>query len=200
MSLSGFPPEAAALILLVLGILNCFFGFRVFRVALALWGFAVGAVFAGSLVPVDSGMLLRLSAALVGGVIGAAVFSVLYFAGVFVAGAVLGFLLAAGIANALGMQPNILIGLIVAVIFGLLALAVNKLIIILATSFGGAWSLVQVVALLSGQWQADEVVSAQHPLKGPSALSPLAVLAWLALGALGMFVQYRITAKDKKAS
>ncbi len=198
MNLADFQPGVVILILLVLGILNCFFGYRIFRIVLALWGFVAGAIWIGSLVPADSSALLHISAALVGGLVGAAVISVVYFAGVFVAGAVLGFLVASGLASALGFEPNILISLIVAVMFGLLALAINKLVIIGTTAFAGAWSLVQAAALLSGRWQSARIVEASGPFDAPLTLTPLAVLGWIALGGLGIMMQYRFTAQDKK--
>jgi hypothetical protein len=195
MNLASLPVTPAALVLLVFGVVNCFWGYRIFRVVLALWGFVLGAAIGVALAG-DSGTLMVVFVALVGGLIGAGVFVLLYFVGVFAAGAILGFLLTASLMNVVMPEPNAFVAVIGALVVGLLALAVNKLIIILSTSFAGAWSLVQAAALMFSTAQADRVLAARGPFDLVSAMGMGAVIGWLVLGVLGVIVQYRVTAED----
>ena len=62
----------AAIVLLLGGTVACFFGYRLFRIVLAISGFIVGAMVASSIFGMsDTGPMLV--AALVGGLAGAAV-------------------------------------------------------------------------------------------------------------------------------
>ena len=76
----------AAIVLLIGGIVACFFGYRLFRIVLAIFGFIIGALAASSVFGVsDTGPML--AAALVGGLIGAGVLIAAYFVGVALVGA-----------------------------------------------------------------------------------------------------------------
>src|SRR5688500_16359807 len=79
----------AAVVLLLGGIVSCFFGYRLFRIVLAIFGFILGALAASSVFGVsDTGPML--AAAIVGGVIGAVILTLAYFVGVVLVGAGLG--------------------------------------------------------------------------------------------------------------
>ena len=76
----------AAIVLLVGGIVACFFGYRLFRIVLAIFGFMLGALAASSIFGMsDTGPMLV--AAAVGGLIGAAILIAAYFVGVALVGA-----------------------------------------------------------------------------------------------------------------
>ena len=78
----------AAVVLLVGGTVACFFGYRLFRIVLAIFGFIFGALAASSLFGAsDTGPMLL--AAIVGGLLGAAVLWAAYFVGVALFGAAL---------------------------------------------------------------------------------------------------------------
>src|SRR5581483_7772422 len=79
----------AAILLVFGGALACVAGYRLFKVVLALYGFIFGAMLASStLAPSNTaGMVL---AALVGGLVGSAVFVLAYFIGSALVGAGLG--------------------------------------------------------------------------------------------------------------
>src|SRR5262245_58551831 len=86
----------AAVVLLLVGIVSCFFGYRLFRIVLAIFGFILGALAASSLFGVSDTWML-LGAAVIGGLIGALILIAAYFVGVALVGAALG----AAIANLL---------------------------------------------------------------------------------------------------
>src|SRR5688500_15555742 len=83
----------AAVVLLLGGIVACFFGYRLFRIVLAIFGFIVGALVASSIFGAsDTGPMI--AAAIVGGLAGAGILIAAYFVGVAIVGAVLGALIA----------------------------------------------------------------------------------------------------------
>src|SRR5688572_33025510 len=98
----------AAVVLLVGGVVACFFGYRLFRIVLAIFGFIIGALAASSVFGVsDTGPML--AAALVGGLIGAAVLIAAYFVGVALVGAGLGAAAANLLFTAADRDPHFLV-------------------------------------------------------------------------------------------
>src|SRR5688572_3722875 len=83
----------AVILMLLAGVVACFFGYRLFRIVLALSGFLLGA-FASSSVFGVSDTAPMLIAAILGGLLGAALLIGAYFVGTALAGAALGALVA----------------------------------------------------------------------------------------------------------
>ena len=182
---------ALMLALLAFGVLQCFFGYRIFKVILGILGFFWGAAL-GAVGGAMTGPLFVLLFAIVGGVLGAVLFVLLFFVGIFFLGAGLGLLVGMAISALVGVVPAVFIALPLAVIGGVLALVFQKLIIILATAFGGAWSTVSSVAAIALGAQAFDWLKRPDALGSWSAAVPI---AWLALGVVGVVVQYRVTGK-----
>jgi len=83
-----------AVVLIVVGAVTCFAGYRWFRIVLALLGFVLGALMSSSVMGISNtaGMVI---AALVGGLVGAAIMLFAYFVGIALVGAVVGALIVA---------------------------------------------------------------------------------------------------------
>jgi hypothetical protein len=76
----------AAAVLLAGGVLSCFFGYRLFKVVLGMFGFIIGALAASSIFgPADTTPMVV--AAIVGGIVGAGLLLAAYFVGVALVGA-----------------------------------------------------------------------------------------------------------------
>jgi len=193
-SLANLPPAllvALMLAFLAFGVLQCFFGYRLFKVILGILGFFWGAAL-GAVVGALTGPLFVLLFAIVGGVLGAVLFVLLFFVGIFVLGAGLGLLVGMAISALGGVIPAVFIALPLALVGGVLALIFQKLIIILATAFGGAWSVVSSVAAIALGAQAFDWLKTPDTLGSWSAAVPV---AWIALAVVGVIVQYRVTGK-----
>jgi hypothetical protein len=189
----------AAAILLLGGLLACFAGYRVFRVVLGIYGFILGALLATSIVGTEH-TLWTIAAALGGGLAGALLLIAAYFVGVALIGAGLG----AGLANliwaGIGGEPHVLVVIALAIAGALAALALQRYVIIVATAFGGAQTVVVGAAALMGDHAAAEAaartVYSVYPLN-PMPGTSLDLVAALALGVLGIFVQLFVTAQGK---
>jgi hypothetical protein len=190
----------AAIILLVGGLLACFAGYRIFRIVLGIYGFIGGALLASNIVGTENTMLM-IGAAILGGLIGALILIAAYFIGVALIGAALGAVLANLLWAATGGEPHIAIVIVLAIVGALAALALQRYVIIIATAFGGAQTVVVGVAALMGSQRAADAASraiySVYPLN-PMPATVLDSVATLVLGGVGVAVQLLVTAKGKK--
>lgn len=179
------------------GALNCFYGYKIFKIVLGIVGFITGGlVAAGVAMAATKEPGIAVLAGLVGGATGAMLMVALYFLGVFVLGALVGGLLGAVAAAALGLQgePALAVVGVLGLLGGVLAVVFQKLMIILSTAFSGAWSMVSGAAYFL--LDLHPLVIAQNPLALQALGMKLYLLgaAWLVLGILGVLVQYKVTA------
>jgi len=191
----------AAIVLLLGGLLACFAGYRVFRVVLATYGFILGALVASSFMGTEQTLWMILTW-IAGGVAGALILLVAYFAGVALLGAGIGALTASLIWASLGREPGAIVVIIFAIIGALGALALQRYVIIGATSFGGAWTIVVGALALTGSRAGVEAAARDnvwlaYPMN-PAPGNYWVLLVWLALGIIGVIVQLSVTAKGKK--
>lgn len=188
--------QMGAILSIVLGLISCFAGYRLFRVVLAIAGFFIGAAVAGGLfwtfLP-QQPEFLAVIVGLVGGIIGAVFLGFFYFAGVFVAGVALGVLLGSIIPVNMGWQ-RVLVSIILGLLCGVLALALQKLLIVVATAFIGSWAVLGGLALLLG-WAVPVELVRQPPVFWSSDWGTAFLIAWLVLGGFGVAVQYQPTRK-----
>lgn len=190
----------AAVILLVGGLLACFAGYRIFRVVLGIYGFILGALLATSIVGSD-GTVWTVVAAIGGGLVGAALLIAAYFVGVALIGAGIGATLVNLASAWWGGEPHVAVVVVVAILGALGALSLQRYVIIGATAFGGAQTVVVGGSAIMGNRAAAEAaartVYSVYPLDPLPATSMDAVVA-LVLGIAGLVVQLFITANGKK--
>lgn len=190
----------AAVLLLAGGIVSCFAGYRVFRIVLGIYGFIIGALFASGIAGPENTFWM-IAAAVAGGVIGALILIAAYFVGVALLGAGIGALAASLIWAALGREPGALAVILFAIAGALGALALQRYVIIGATGFGGAWTIVVGAVALSGYRATVEAAARTnvwlaYPMN-PAPGNYWILLVWLALGVTGVIVQLAVTAKGK---
>jgi len=186
-------------LIILVGALQCFFGYRIFKFILGLTGFLIGGLLAGAIGGTFSQELVFvLMTAIAGGLIGAFLMVAMYFVGVFLIGAMFGGILGAVIYAIAEMNPDPVALLLLAVISGILSLIIQKFMIIISTGFGGAMVVVVGMALF-----ITNTVSLSHPEQmmrtGESHMYAI-LLSWLALGLTGVFVQYRSASREKAST
>jgi len=190
----------AAAVLLVGGFLACFFGYRLFKVVLALFGFIIGALAASSVFGATDTTPMVI-AALVGGIAGAALLLAAYFVGVALVGAGMGALVVNLIWTQVEGDPHPFVVILFSIAGAVLATWLQRYVIILGTAFGGAWTLIVGGLAIMGdsgplKAAAQGDVWVAYPLNPAPGLSWLP-WAWFALGAFGTLVQMRWTGGDK---
>ena len=190
----------AAIILLLGGLLACFAGYRVFRVVLGIYGFILGALLASSFMGTEQTLWMVL-AWIGGGVVGALILLVAYFAGVALLGAGIGAAAAHMVWAWMQAEPGVLVLILFSVAGALAALALQRYVIIIATAFGGAQTaLVGAAALMGDPGAAQAATRAVYRVY---PLDPVPNTYWdataaLVLGAIGLLVQLAVTAKGRK--
>ena len=183
---------AGGIIITLFGILNCFYGYRWFRVLLGIWGFFLGGALGMSLTA-QAAPLVILIVGIVSAILGAIAIIVLFRVAVFVVGAVLGYSLTLALLTNLSVPDNILLwALLGAVIFGGLALLLNRYFVVIITAFSGASAILTGVTLMLtgeqviGAFQQQQAI--QSALDNPPALVGI---FWLLLALSGTIIQYR---------
>jgi hypothetical protein len=190
----------AAIVLLLGGVVSCFFGYRLFRIVLAIFGFILGALAASSVFGVsDTGPMIV--AALVGGMIGAAILFAAYFVGVALIGAALGAAVANILFSASDRDPHFLVVVFLAIAGAAASMYLQRYFIIVGTAFGGAWTLIVGAMALVGDKTALAAAAVgdvwvAYPLN-PAPGQRWVPIAWLALGAIGTGVQLGYTGGEK---
>jgi hypothetical protein len=173
-------------------------GYRLFRTVLTLNGFIFGAWVASSMFGAGDKTLLVL-AALGGGAVGALIMFFGYFVGVALVGAGIGALAAHMLWSRIGSDPRPVVVILAAVAGAASAMMLQRYVIIVATAFAGAWTL-----LLSGLSLVDRgqkiagapEVWVLYPLD-PSPGRQSVRVAWVVLGLAGVLIQLRFTGASK---
>jgi hypothetical protein len=195
--------ELPAAILLVLGgALACFAGYRLFRIVLGIYGFIGGAMLASSTMGVSNttGMV---AAALIGGLAGALILMFAYFVGIALVGAGLGALIAHVGWGYVGTgDPPLAVVIVFSLLGAIAAMVLQRYVIIVATAFGGAWTVIVGGLAMSGDHGAARAAATGnvwilYPLT-PAPGQRWVPFAWIVLGLVGTGVQMGITARKKR--
>jgi len=194
--------ELPAAILLVLGgALAWSAGYRLFHVVLAIYGFIFGAMLASSVMGASNtvGMVV---AALVGGLVGAAILTFAYFVGIALVGAGLGaFVVHLGWSRWAAGDPPATLVIVVSIAGAIGAMLLQRYVIIVGTAFGGAWTMIVGGLALTGERSAARALTSAdvwilYPLTPASGQRWIPV-AWIALGLIGVTVQLRVTGRKR---
>lgn len=210
---------------IVLGLLFCFFGYRIFKVFLSISGAAAGGGGAAYVAWTQWPQMWwpAALAGVVGAAIGAVLMVVLYYVGVFLAGAGFAASVAAVLAGANAEHLHLEALIPAAVVGGVLALIIQKFLIVLSTSFTGAASVAAGAYYFA--WGAEEfaglpgtqaALPSSIPLTGTGGIDfeallrqgapvfqnnqhvGMALVGFFVLGVVGMIIQYVFTAKKRK--
>jgi hypothetical protein len=205
---SFFATAIAGLLVLFLGAVLAFGGYRFFVVLLPIFGFLFGFGFGAQTMQAlfGEGFLSTLISWAVGFLfaVSFAVFSYLFYLfGVALVAGALGYALGAGVLQAIGFDFGFLVWLVgaaagIAFIVGALVLNVQKYVVIAATALLGAGLVVGTLLFLFDGLPAAETVA--NPVRAALQGSPLWLLAFLAVAAAGAVAQYQTTRRWEVAT
>lgn len=190
----------AALLLVLGGALSCFAGYRLFKITLAIYGLIFGAMLASSTMGVSntSGMIV---AAILGGLAGAVILVLAYFVGIGLIGAGLGALIGhVGWGYFRAGDPPVAVVIVLAVFGAVGAMLLQRYVIIVATAFGGAWTMLIGALTIAdrGAGRASRLgdVWILYP-NTPVAGREWMPFAWIVLGLIGTGVQLGVTGRKR---
>lgn len=186
----------AAALLIIGGIVACFFGYRSFKAVLGIFGFILGALAASSVFGVGDTAWMVI-AAIVGGIAGSLLLLAGYFVGVALVGAGLGALAANLIWSRIAGDPHPFVVIFFCVAGALLATWLQRYVIIVGTACAGAWTIiVGALAVMGDRRPLDAAAAGDVWVAYPMNPAPGArwvPWAWLGLGLLGVLVQWFVT-------
>ena len=191
----------AAIVLLFSGVVSCFFGYRLFRIVLAIFGFILGALAASSIMGARGDTTPMLVAAGIGGLAGAGIMFAAYFVGVALIGAGIG-AAAASVAFSMSDREPTLVAVVLCSIAGAVAATyLKRYFVIVGTGFIGAWTvLVGALALAGNEVALAATRSGQvwvayplHPAPGQRWVP----VAWIVLALMGTVVQMGWTGGER---
>lgn len=180
------------------GVLDCFFGYKVFKVTLALLGALLGAGLGHALaVRFGASQTVDLVAVIAGGLAGAGLAFLAYIAAVFIAGfgfgATLGMLLLANYHHMVAL----LTGLVLGIVGGFLAVKLQRVLIILSTSLLGSFRAILALSYFTSQ--IDWLFYFRQPDQMPALIDNNGWMfpSILALAAVGVITQLELGGKGK---
>ncbi|HEX2860020.1 MAG TPA: DUF4203 domain-containing protein [Lacunisphaera sp.] len=178
---------------IVWGVLDCFFGYRIFKVTLALVGGLLGlAAGHGITVALGLGQGPQIVAMTTGALLGAGLAFLLYIAAVFVAGfgfgATLGMLLLANYHQ----MVSLLTGVVMGIIGGFLAVKAQRVLIVLSTALLGSFRTILALAYFTSQ--LDWLYYFRQPDQMPALIEGNGWMfpSILALAAIGTVAQLEL--------
>ncbi len=188
-----------ALVLLV-GLLFCFVGYRFFRILITIWGFFAGfnlgtaamtALFTNPFLQTTTGIVLGL----VIGLVFAALAYFFYYFAVVLLGATAGYDLGSGLIGLISTNLNLIafiVGVAVAVIFVLIILIFNlpKLLIMVFTALGGAVAMIVGLLILLGQAKVVNLQFGEAVALVRANANWLWTIVAIALAVVGFLVQW----------
>lgn len=184
---------------IAIGIFICFWGYKILKLTLGIMGFAAGAAagVAAAMTLAPGHNVIALVCAAIGGILGAVLCVWLFFFGVFLLGATAAPAVAAAVLGGTGHQIQPLPLLICAVVLGILALVMQKLMIIISTSLAGSYLIIASILHLLGR--TDFAMPFRHLDSGSIGMVNYVALAvWLLLALIGISFQYGRTRSPKE--
>ena len=192
----------ASIVMLAGGAMACFAGYRLFRLVLGVYGFILGALMASSMVGTGETWTIVV-AALAGGAVGALVLVAGYFVGVALVGAGLGALVINLAWKPFGGEPHWAALLVCAALGAIGAMTFQRYVIVTATAFGGAWTMLKgTETLMAGPGaraasSGSDVWVVYSGYTGPNGTWVL--VAWIAIALTGVYVQLHTSGKTGRA-
>lgn len=181
------------------GLLDCFFGYRVFRFTVALLGALAGAAggqAAATALGLGHGGVI--GGILAGGLLGAGLAYLLYLAAVFLAGFGFGSTLGILVLTHLNHTVALLGGGLLGVIGGFLAVKLQRVLLILSTALLGSFRALLALTYFSSR--IDWLYYVQQPPQIPALIdgNPWMFPAVLALAAVGTIAQFGLDGSGGK--
>jgi uncharacterized protein DUF4203 len=180
------------------GMVECFFGYRILKIILGLTGFIIGSLLCAGLVYEIMGKhpVIALIAGLVGGAIGSSLMIVFFVLGLFILGATLGILVGGAISASIFGYAHPIILVPLAIVGGIATIFMSKSMIIISTSLIGAYFIIFSVGNFIGMLNTISIFRQSNKLREYGGQFLVMLLLCILVGIAGIFVQYKYTASS----
>ena len=191
-----------ALVAVAVGLVVCFFGYRIFRLLLPFLGFFVGLIVGAQVVASIFGegflaSIIGIVAGLVVGLLFGALAYVWWWLGVILAFGGMGYALGAAIFPAIGIENvgilNFVLGLAAAAVFAIIAIVLRmpKLIVIAVTGLWGSGAVIAGWLIFTNQLERDQL--GFGAVDAVVSESVFWLIVFFAVGVVGMAFQLATT-------
>lgn len=193
--------ETESIFYLAIGLAGAFVvlvGYRLFQAAITVIGAVGGAIYGFKIVDLafaSEAVWLPVVGGLVGLLFGLGAALLVYYLGIFAAGAYVGFWFGGSFADGFDLPYPWLIILGISALTGLLAMVLERWTMIVLTSVAGAW---HVTAAFAHYTRGVDLLPYGHPFTHGvwyENIEPLTVVVAVGLFLLGFFIQKSLTAK-----
>jgi hypothetical protein len=181
----------------LLGLLNCYFGYRLFLVTVGIVGFFMGASIGYLLGVWTAQVIIGVAAAILLGLLAAWAAIMAYYAFIFVVGAFAFALVSAFLAGLFFADVSPFIPLVAGLVGGFASFWLQRVIITIATALQGALAAVLAIAALVSGGGVEGYREMFHRLLGGDLTQMGGVwfyaglIAWLILVATGLAAQFK---------
>ena len=191
--------DTFAVTLIASGMITCFYGYRLFKIVLAITGFVTGGTLAWTvLTTAGYGQTVMIAGTFLAGLVGGIAMVSLFFAGVFLFGCSMGLLMAVLLLSTIGSELNVVVVSIFALVNGLVTLWFRKVLVVASTALTGAWSVLSGIAYFVGDLDLVGALAKPELLRTQGGLYYAVLALWLLLGISGIAIQMRSQRKRKK--
>ena len=191
--------DTFAVTLIASGMITCFYGYRLFKIVLAITGFVTGGALAWTvLTAAGYGQTATIAGTFLVSLVGGIAMVSLFFAGVFLFGCSMGLLMAVLLLSTIGSELNVVVVSIFALVNGLVTLWFRKVLVVASTALTGAWSVLSGIAYFVGNLDLVGALAKPELLQTQGDLYYAVVALWLLLGVSGITIQMRSQRKRKK--
>ncbi|MCS7144119.1 MAG: TMEM198/TM7SF3 family protein [Archaeoglobaceae archaeon] len=180
-----YNPMFVVAVLISGGLIVGFAGYKLFRLYSAIIGFAVGVIL-GYYISIFVGYSFLTY--IVTGIVMAIIFGLFYDAGLFLTGAIIGYMFL----NSL-LPEKVLYSYVFAVLCGILVLFLERALIIMITAFLGATAIVVAVEMLVTSTTVEMFLLDPRNALYLAFSSPLLFLLWFVMGVIGIITQLVLT-------
>jgi hypothetical protein len=166
------------------------------KLVLGVTGFIIGGLLCARMVfdTIGNHPLIAIIAGLVGGAIGSSLMIVFFVFGLFILGAALGYLIGGAITAAILGSAYPIIAIPLAIVGGFVTISKHKSMIIISTSFIGAYLIVFSVGKFIGMPNTIFGFQQFHGLRDIGGQFFVMLLICILIGIVGIFVQHKYTA------
>jgi hypothetical protein len=180
-----------AAFMVIVGLILCFAGYRVFKLYIAFIGFisglVVGAYFS-TIYPFEYSFLAPVFV----GIVGAVVFWLFYKVGLFAVGAIPGYMVGLMIAPHNGIYAVAL-----SILLGLSALFIERLVVILISSLVGAWAVIEAIYVPVFGKSFETILSDPTSFMEPISSNTILAVLWVILVITGIISQLAILKEEE---
>jgi hypothetical protein len=191
--------DTFAMALIASGMITCFFGYRLFKVVLAIAGFVTGGALAWTvLTAAGYGQWVTIAGTLLAALVGSVAMFSLFSAGVFLFGCALGLLMAVVILSAIGSELNVVVVSIFVLVYGLVTLWFRKVLVVASTALTGAWSVLSGVTYFVGDLDLIGALAKPELFRTEGGMYYAVLALWLLIGISGIAIQMRTQRKRER--